>query len=1131
MPTPSAFYEGYSYPPAADHHDDGFGARPTGSSQQSSLRRSHASQSSQASGYGYSYGVPMDEYPAINRRPSFDEGDEEPLTRADDMVEPQDMASSLFPPSRPLPDVPGQNSLRSALRRPTSAFPFGETVNNAHMFRTTSLVSTHVPPQVEQPLRSRTNAEEPRRTQRSSYVPNFDLTLSTHASPLDLPTIGARKFAPGKLGAQDFKKCSEPWAMSGIMSWLAQTVSPEQYAELKEADVLEALVALFTHKVPTMNIADAEGLGGHFISQMYAQGRLVKSEEWVSIVSGKMEGVIYQLTGTGCYSPRLHEHVEPGRCYSRLCQRTLKKVNLQGPPAREMESWEVFYNLSRSDWENADKKELQRQNVLHEIVQTEERYMRQINVLRKLYRDQLANAEPSIITPERKTEFLKEVFGRIDAVKRANEDYLLPQLKYRQEEQGPWVVGFSDIFRQWIRKARTAYLDYAAGFPAANLLVRQELQRNLDFRAFIERASKDERSSRLQWDTYLKAPITRLQRYGLLLESVLKCMKEESTEKKELKIAWEEVKKVTLECDARVAEMQRKADLKDLATRLVLRPAIRESVKLNLDHYRRELVYRGDLQRNSEKKMAWLDSHVLLFDHYLVLAKLTDRRTYDVSRPPIPMDLLVLESTNEPLIQKSSYVRGITSVAAPGTSPVPTVMQNGPVTTLGESDKILYPFKIKHVGQHGHTYTLLASSENSRREWCQNIIKAKMKRAAALQAQNAEPFRLRIMADSAFAPPTMTTGLAGGKAPTIANTPLDRAIKETEQRFQGTSLPGPVCRARVNCATSFLVPQVGKLEPKRKVAVGTDFGVFVSDYDNLRGWRKAIQLSSVTQIAVLEDFNLFLLIAEKVLIAYHLDTICYDDRENVSAPSSTRKAPQRLSGSRDVGFFVTGRMKDRMLVIYKKRENLNSVFKVLEPIYQKTSSYQTSRFNLFRSQTEFFRDYDEFYIPTECSGVRIFRSSLSVATSRGFEVMTLEKKMPWTVPDTAPPHVAGIAAKIRNQRALTMLRLSDEEFLLVYTHCAIYMNQHGEINRSVQVDFEGAAQSATLYGDYLVLFDSNFVEIRNAHNGRLKQVVHGRDVRCLDDGSGEGGTVKFTMLHPDRADRTQLVLELVLNVM
>lgn len=297
----------------------------------------------------------------------------------------------------------------------------------------------------------------------------------------------------------------------------------------------------------------------------------------------------------------------------------------------------------------------------------------------------------------------------------------------------------------------------------------------------------------------------------------------------------------------------------------------------------------------------------------------------------------------------------------------------------------------------------------------------------------------------------------------------------------------------------------------------------------------------MTQIAVLEEFSLFLLIADKSLIAYHLDAVCPVSGNTAVAPTSdasSRRAPQKLSGNRDVGFFATGRMKDRTLVFYKKREGISSTFKVLEPVYQKSSTSTRSRFGIRKGSTEFFRDFDDFYIPSETYAINLFHSSLAIATAKGFEVMTLDKKTPLSIPDLKQPACASIAQRIRDQRPLGMFRLSDSEFLLVFEEVGIYVNKHGDISRAVVMEFVGRARQAVLYGGtYLVLVDGGggFVEVRNAVNGRLRQIVSGRDVRLLDDGTGTGtamgmgkGSVKICMQHPEW-ERCQIVVEMIVN--
>ncbi|KAI9788748.1 MAG: hypothetical protein M1816_006605 [Peltula sp. TS41687] len=1069
--------------------------------------------------------------------------------------------------------IPGPDLLNtSQLNSPTSlAVP-----------RSSSLSSHSNTPQTIPPVRSKTDAEERKAKlakfqQLGIYSPtlgselSLDSAVPQSAVALDLPEIPAgkrKRFHPAKLSTAEFKKCNEPWALSAIAAWVKDLSEDE--TDLKETTVINGVVALFTHKVPTMNIADAEMLSSRVVQEMFAAGALVRDEEWVKFGSETVTGVIWQLTCSGCYAPKLHSQDMAGRCYSHHCSRTLKKINLQAQvleSQRKTEDWTTFYKVKKEDLENVPRKEIERQNILHEIVQGEDQYMDQLNVLLVLYRDQLLSCQPPIIQPSRVDKFAKDVFGKVDAVKKVNEDFLLAQIKYRQQEQGPWIIGFSDIFREWIRKARNAYIEYAANFPHASLMVRKEAERNILFRQFLDEVRDNERSKRLGWDTFLKAPITRLQHYGLLLSTVLKNTLQETEEKTNLQAAIEEIKAVTHECDARVAEMSKKVELTELGSKLLIRKGL-HCDELNLDHWGRELIFEGDLQRTGANRFTWLETHAILFDHYLVLAKTVHQKAsgsivkqdiYDVSKRPISMDLLVLESCHDDPVVKSS-VKGIGAVTtvttkAPSSSDLRhnrAISNQGPgpgtltqtntnssiasvaTTASGKSivtttvletskdEKTMYPFRIQHLGRE--VYTLYAPSAQNRQDWCDKILEAKTKHAASLFAQNAEPFRLRVMADTAFA----YDALAGGpKGTVIKGTPLDRAIREVEGVFATAGpgpRPGPICRAAVHCATAFIQPY-----GKQMVAIGTDYGVYISEAENPRGWIRAITIGRVTQIAVLEEFSLFLLIADKSLIAYHLDIVC---PVNGMPPrnDSLTKAPQKLSGNREVGFFATGRMKDRTLVFYKKREGLSSTFKVLEPIFHKATE-KKSRFSR-KGTTEFFREFDEFYIPTECFGINVFRSYLANATARGFEVLNLDKKQGYGVPDLKAPHVSSIAARLTNQKPLGMFRLNDTEFLLSYEECAVYANKHGDVSRSVVMEYIDRARSAAIYGPYVLLFGNDYVEIRNAENGRLRQVIAGRDVRCLDDaqtgGSAGRRTIKITMQHPE-LERMQLVLELVLN--
>lgn len=837
--------------------------------------------------------------PYASRRLSYENGDEAHLGAESDASE-HDAIPDLFfhpgmSPNRPLPPPPSMSD--SAIRNsqhlsaqaasmqhryssydqlprlyPTAPDAYQQDALSPSMVpRSTSLASNRSQARTEQPMRSKTDADKARLLKQKqaggllqdgyeSITPKTDM-----GTPLDLPTIPKKKLDPSKISAETFKKCSEPWAISSVFAWIKSLTDEE--TDLKENTLTEAITALFLHKVPTMSTLDAESLGQQFIEDMLKSKVLVKDEEWVKYAPGSMSGVMYQLTGFGCYSSKLHIPTENtmGRCYSFHCMRTVKKAELNIPTSPpESIPWPVYHNLTKEVFMSRGQKEFDRQCNLREIIETEDSFLFGLDLVRKMYRDQLAKANPSIVSSKRLPVFLKDVFGLVEKIKKVNEEYLAPQLKYREKEQGPWVLGFSDIFREFIRRARPIYVDFAARYPKADELIRDEEKKNPAFATFLAERQK-QNVSRLGWDSYMKSPITRLQRYILQLETVMKLSIQQNDEKTNLAFAIDELKAAAHEADVRVNEVNKQLALTALEKKIRLRKHPGDEVDLALNHLGRAIILRGDLQRLGGKGVSWVPTHAILLDHYLVLTKPVrdphGNEIYDASKPPIPMGLIQLESTNDPAVMKSS-MRGVTAVSGgaagrAGQSPDPRLARTtssqsggaplvhtptglsggsgGPGSVAGvtimdqdsKEDRILYPFRVKHLGRT-EVYTLYALSADKRQEWCEAIISAKTQHAEALYAQHAEPFRLRVLADTAFGTEfTATTQ----RRIVIEGTPLDRAVREVEKRYAGQGRPAPVCRTAIHCATVFQQPQ-GRV----MCAIGTDSGVYISEYQNPRGW-------------------------------------------------------------------------------------------------------------------------------------------------------------------------------------------------------------------------------------------------------------------------------------------------------
>lgn len=237
------------------------------------------------------------------------------------------------------------------------------------------------------------------------------------------------------------------------------------------------------------------------------------------------------------------------------------------------------------------------------------------------------------------------------------------------------------------------------------------------------------------------------------------------------------------------------------------------------------------------------------------------------------MDLLVLESTNDDPVRSGKIIGGITAITQKAALPqdgrsIRTSISNSngtggpgalthtntasstasgsstlsaktlvPNTVLDGSkneERVMFPFRIRHLGKTD-VYTLYAPSAQNRQDWCEKIIEAKTRHAASLFKQNAEPFWLRVIADTAFGYDAMS---GGSKSIVIKGTPLDRAVREVDDAFERAGpRPGPVCRATVNCAVAFNQPYGNPM-----LAVGTDYGVFISEHKNARGWRRVRQL-------------------------------------------------------------------------------------------------------------------------------------------------------------------------------------------------------------------------------------------------------------------------------------------------
>lgn len=87
---------------------------------------------------------------------------------------------------------------------------------------------------------------------------------------------------------------------------------------------------------------------------------------------------------------------------------------------------------------------------------------------------------------------------------------------------GVWSPFDPTPFEKLLHDTSQQILQYCSNFMRAERRVEVESKHNRDFGDFLQTQRAHPSARRLQWRTFLKSPITRLQKYGLLLQALLR---------------------------------------------------------------------------------------------------------------------------------------------------------------------------------------------------------------------------------------------------------------------------------------------------------------------------------------------------------------------------------------------------------------------------------------------------------------------------------------------------------------------------------------------------------------------------------------------------------------------------------
>ncbi|TFK29596.1 hypothetical protein FA15DRAFT_663742 [Coprinopsis marcescibilis] len=750
--------------------------------------------------------------------------------------------------------------------------------------------------------------------------------------------------------------------------------------------------------------------------------------------------------------------------------RTFQSSMCKGAPGK----WEWHDMVSETFRKSLPKKEAKRQNVIFELIKGEMSYVKDLENIEHLFITPLRVANPPIVSSDRLDQFIEDVFHNYSELYEHHKK-LVDALQEIQREQHPVIKSITDPVMDAALNFREAYMEYIPNYPIAAYRIDDEMANNIAFRAFIEECVRHPDSHRLDMKSFVNRPIPRLLRYELLLKGIMDETESGHEDHDMIPNVIDVIKALGKETEPGVFSAKQKVELWRYNSNIVFsKPG--EFVNMDLLNPARTLMHSGKLLRQPDSGLEWnwSELYVLLFDNYLVMTKIKESKDKDgvvkyiVNRRPIPLDLLTLVSAADAPTQRST---GLLRNLRPSDRHGETPIQATPDSAV--DSRAVYPMTLHYNGRMGGTYIVYAESAQIRAEW-----KEKLEHAIAIRKavqESNQVFEVETLSSETFLIPTM------------ANTNQGPAW-EQNNTFTG----------KVTCSVPFSTP-----DRRRMVAVGCNEGVWIGYRHDAGSLRRVLLLKAVTQCAMLEEFGIFLVLADKSLFAYHIEALVPSSPHT----SHSSQVPQKLNGTKDVHFFSVGTLDGRTLVAYMKKKGMDSIFRVLEPVGDKINEKVKAPVGLgsrlgFRStKSEWFRIYRDFFLPSDSFDLIFLKARIAILCAKGFEIMNLKNFDSVTIPQKEETKHAYLSKRCEGCRPMGMFRSNENEFLLCYDEFGVYVDKHGDpVRGAVTIEWEGTAERAAFHSPYVMLFDSRFIEIRNVATGLLVQIIPGNDIRCIWDG-------------------------------
>ncbi|TKC48930.1 hypothetical protein EI555_007079 [Monodon monoceros] len=255
--------------------------------------------------------------------------------------------------------------------------------------------------------------------------------------------------------------------------------------------------------------------------------------------------------------------------------------------------------------------ERKRQGYIHELMETEERYVDDLQLVVEVFQKRMA--EPGFLT-EGETAL---IFVNWKELIMSNTK-LLKALRVRKKTGGEKmpVQMIGDVLAAELCHMQ-AYIRFCSCQLNGAALLQQKTDEHADFKEFLKRLASDPRCKGMPLSSFLLKPMQRITRYPLLIRSILENTPENHVDHSSLKLALERAEELCSQVNEGVREKENSDRLEWIQTHVQCEGLTEQLVFNSLTNCLgpRKLLHSGKLYKTKSNK----ELHGFLFNDFLLL--------------------------------------------------------------------------------------------------------------------------------------------------------------------------------------------------------------------------------------------------------------------------------------------------------------------------------------------------------------------------------------------------------------------------------------------------------------------------------------------------------------------------------